>query len=262
MLLQSVGAKDDPASGGRQMPSHWGQARLNIVARSSTAGMQWLQAVGAAEASLYFQASPQALDQAQRAPLGEHVRHHPDDIVLVSGGEGMTSEGEFFEALNTASLKRLPVLFLVEDNGWAISVPAEVQTAGGSISKLVSNFPDLHVEECDGTDPIASYDAFQRATAHCRARKGPALVHAHVTRPYSHSLSDDDKLYKSPAEREEESRRDPLPRFSLLLVREGIVDEKGIEELERDVDREIIEATDRALEAELPSKESITRWIY
>ena len=141
MLLQSVGAKDDPASGGRQMPSHWGQARLNVVARSSTAGMQWLQAAGAAEASLYYEAVPQALEQARQAPLGEHVRHYADEIVFVSGGEGMTSEGEFFEALNTASLKTLPVLFLIEDNGWAISVPAEVQTAGGSISRLLTNFP-------------------------------------------------------------------------------------------------------------------------
>jgi 2-oxoisovalerate dehydrogenase E1 component len=262
MLLQSVGAKDDPASGGRQMPSHWGQPRLNIVARSSTAGMQWLQAVGAAEASLYFQAIPQALEQAQRAPLGAHVCHRPDEIVLVSGGEGMTSEGEFFEALNTASLKTLPVLFLIEDNGWAISVPAEVQTAGGSISRLVSNFPRLHVEECDGTDPVASYDCLQRAAGYCRGRKGPALVHAHVTRPYSHSLSDDDKLYKCPSEREEESQRDPLPKFSLFLIREGLLNEKELEELEAEVDREIIEATDRALQAELPSKDSITCWVY
>jgi 2-oxoisovalerate dehydrogenase E1 component len=262
MLLQSVGAKDDPASGGRQMPSHWGQPRLNIVARSSTAGMQWLQAAGAAEAAMYFEAAPQALEQAQRAPLGQHVRHYADEIVIVSGGEGMTSEGEFFEALNTSSAKNLPVLFLIEDNGWAISVPSEVQTAGSSISKLVANFPGLHIEECDGTDPIASYDALQGAASHCRQRKGPALVHAHVTRPYSHSLSDDDKLYKCPAEREEEAHRDPLPKFGLFLVREGLADQKELEELEAGVDREIIAATDRALAAELPGKESITCWVY
>ncbi len=205
MLLQSVGAKDDPASGGRQMPSHWGQARLNIVARSSTAGMQWLQAAGAAEASLYYEGAPQALEQARRAPLGEHVRHYADEIVFVSGGEGMTSEGEFFEAINTASLKNLPVLFLIEDNEWAISVPVEVQTAGGSISRLLANFPGLLIAECDGTDPLESYDVLQRAASHCRERRGPALVHAHVTRPYSHSLSDDDRLYKCEAERMAES---------------------------------------------------------
>jgi 2-oxoisovalerate dehydrogenase E1 component len=262
MLLQAVGAKADPSSGGYQMPSHWGKPNLNIVTRSSTAGMQWLQAVGAAEASLYFEAEPNALDQAQRAPLGSSMRHSPDEIVYVSGGDGMTSEGEFFEALNIACLKRLPALFLVEDNGYAISVPVEAQTAGGSISKLVKNFPSLHVEECDGTDPLVSYEALRRAADHCRARKGPALVHAHVTRPYSHSLSDDEKLYKTPEEREDEAHRDPIPKFGLFLVREGILDEKELEQLESEVDREILEATDFALAAELPAKESILEWIY
>jgi 2-oxoisovalerate dehydrogenase E1 component len=262
MLLQAVGADDDPSSRGRQMPSHWGSPRLNIVERSSAAGMQWLHAVGVAEASLYFDAFPQALAQAQGAPLGDSVRHQPGEIVYVSGGDGMTSEGEFFEALNTACTKRLPVLFLVEDNAFAISVPLEVQTPGGSISKLLENFPNLHIEECDGTDPLASYEAIQGAATYCRARKGPALVHAHVTRPYSHSLSDDDKLYKSPEEREEEARRDPIPRFGLFLVREGLLDEKKLESLEAEVDHEILEATDRALAAAPPSTQSITRWVY
>jgi 2-oxoisovalerate dehydrogenase E1 component len=262
MLLQAVGAKDDPASGGHQMPSHWGKPELNIVTRSSTAGMQWLQAVGAAEASIYFEGHPQALDQARHAPLGESVRHSSDEIVYVSGGEGMTSQGEFFEALNAACLKRLPVLFLVEDNGFAISVPVEAQTAGGSISRLVRDYPHLRVEECDGTDPLASYEVLRRAEEHCRARKGPALVHAHVTRPYSHSLSDDEKLYKTPDEREKEAHRDPIPKFGLFLVREGILDERELERLEAEVDREILEATDSALAAELPAEKSILQWIY
>ena len=262
MLLQAVGAKEDPSSGGYQMPSHWGKPELNIVTRSSTAGMQWLQAVGAAEASVYFEAHPQAVDQAQHAPLGKSVRHSSDEIVYVSGGEGMTSQGEFFEALNAACLKRLPVLFLVEDNGFAISVPVEAQTAGGSISRLVRDYPNLHLEECDGTDPLASYEVLRRAAEYCRARKGPALVHAHVTRPYSHSLSDDEKLYKTPVEREEEAHRDPIPKFGLFLVREGILDERELERLEAEVDREILEATDSALAAELPSEESLLQWIY
>ncbi len=262
MLLQAVGAKDDPSSGGNQMPSHWGKPELNIVTRSSTAGMQWLQAVGAAEAAIYFERHPEALDQAQHAPLGESVRHSSDEIVYVSGGDGMTSQGEFFEALNAACLKRLPVLFLVEDNGYAISVPVEAQTAGGSISRLVRDYPDLLVEECDGTDPLASYDVLRRATEYCRARKGPALVHAHVTRPYSHSLSDDEKLYKTPEEREAEAHRDPIPRFGLFLVREGILDEHELERLEAEVDREVLEATDLALAAELPSEKSILQCIY
>ncbi len=229
MFLQAVGAKDDPNSGGRQMPSHWGIPRLNILPRSSATGMQYTQAVGMAEASLYFERFPRALAQAQQAPLGEDVRHQADEIVYVSGGDGSTSEGEFFEGLNAACLKKLPVLFLIEDNGWAISVPVKFQTAGGSISKLVANFPGLHVEECDGTDPLASYAVLRRAADYCRARKGPALVHAHVTRPYSHSLSDDEKLYKTHELREQEAHRDPIPKFGLFLVREGIVDEKELE---------------------------------
>ena len=257
MLLQAVGAKEDPSSGGHQMPSHWGKPELNIVTRSSTAGMQWLQAVGAAEASLYFERHPQAVDQAQHAPLGESVRHSSDEIVYVSGGDGMTSQGEFFEALNAACLKRLPVLFLIEDNGYAISVPVKAQTAGGSISRLVRDYPHLHVAECDGTDPLVSYDVVRQAAEYCRARKGPALVHAHVTRPYSHSLSDDEKLYKTPEERQEEAHRDPIPKFGLFLVREGILDEQELEQLEAEVDREILKATDFALAAELPSERSI-----
>jgi 2-oxoisovalerate dehydrogenase E1 component len=262
MLLEGVGAKDDPSSGGRQMPSHWGSQKLNIVSQSSPTGTQWLQAVGAAEASPYFDQFPKALEQAQKAPLGAAVRHEPDEVVYVSGGDGTTSEGEFFEAMNTASMKKLPVLFLVEDNEYAISVPIEAQTAGGSISKLMANYPALHIEECDGTEPLESYAALSRAVAHCRARKGPALVHAHVVRPYSHSLSDDEKLYRPPFELEEEGRRDPIPKFGLFLVREGILDEQELEALEADVDREIKEAADRALAAELPAKESILLCLY
>ena len=257
MLLQAVGAKDDPNSGGRQMPCHWGIPRLNIFPRSSATGMQYPQAVGMAEASLYYERFPKALAQAQKAPLGEEARHQTDEIVYVSGGDGSTSEGEFHESLNAACLRKLPLLYMIEDNGWAISVPVKFQTAGGSISKLVANYPGLHLEECDGSDPLASYGAVRRAAEYCQARKGPALVHAHVTRPYSHSLSDDEKLYKTDEMREQEAHRDPIPKFGLFLVREGIADEKGLESLEAEVDREIREATDQALLAAPPTKESI-----
>jgi 2-oxoisovalerate dehydrogenase E1 component len=262
MLLQGVGAKDDPSSGGRQMPSHWGSKRLNIVPSASATGMQYLHAVGAAEAALYYDGIPKALEQARKAPLGDAVSHHREEIAYVSGGDGSTSEGEFYEAVNAASLGRLPVLFLIEDNGYAISVPVETQTAGGNISKLVSNFPHLLIEECDGTDPLESYAALTRAVAYCRARRGPALVHAHVTRPYSHSLSDDEKLYKTPEAREAEAQRDPIPRFGLFLVREGILDEHEIGALEADVEREVLQATDRALAAETPSTDNICFGLY
>jgi len=262
MLLEAVGAKDDPSSGGRQMPAHWGSQKLNIVNQSSPTGTQWLQAVGAAQASLYYDAFPRALEQAAQAPLGHAVRHQPDEIVYVSGGDGTACEGEFWEAMNAACIAKAPVLFLIEDNGYAISVPVEVHTAGGNVSKLLRGFPGLAIEECDGTNPLESYAAMKRAVAHCRARRGPALVHAHVIRPYSHSLSDDERLYKPPEERNEEARRDPLPKFGLFLVREGILDEREVERLEAEVDREVRQAADRALEAQIPAKDSIRLWVY
>lgn len=262
MLLEAVGGKDDPNSGGRQMPSHWGHQKLNIVSQSSPTGTQFLQAVGAAEAASHYAQFPKALQKAQAAPMGHAVMHHGDEVVYVSGGDGTTSEGEFFEALNTACVKKLPVFFLIEDNGYAISVPIEVQTPGGSISKLVASYPGLLVEECDGTDPLASYAVCKRAADYCRARKGPALVHAHVIRPYSHSLSDDEKLYRCDAERDAEAHRDPLTKFEMFLLREGIAAEKEIEALEAAVDQEIVEATDKALAAEFPAPESAPLWVY
>ena len=261
-LLQAVGAKDDPASGGRQMSSHWGHPKWNIVSKSSCTGTQFVQAVGAAEATLYYQNHSKALAQAKRAPLGQYVHHHDNEIVFVSAGDGATSEGEFWESLNAACAKKLPLLYLIEDNGYAISVPVEVQTAGGSISKLVRDFPGLHVAEIDGTDLLESYAVGKEAVDYVRQRRGPALLHAHVIRPYSHSLSDDEKLYKTAEEREEEARRDPISKFSLFLVREGLLDQKEIEALEADVDREVREAGDQALAAEPPSIDSIRVNIY
>src|ERR1700726_3969724 len=262
MLLQAVGAKDDPASGGRQMPSHWGHAKWNIVSRSSCTGTQFVQSVGSAEATLYYEHRQKALAQARKAPLGKHVHYDNDEIVYVSAGDGATSEGEFWESLNVACAKKLPLLYVIEDNGYAISVPVEVQTAGGSISRLTRSFPGLHVAECDGTDPLESYAVGKEAVEYCRQRRGPALIHAHVTRPYSHSLSDDEKLYKTAEEREEEAHRDPLSKFSLFLVREGLLDQKEIEALEAEVDLEVREAADQALEAEPPSIDSIRVNVY
>jgi 2-oxoisovalerate dehydrogenase E1 component len=244
------------------MPSHWGHHDFNIFTRSSPTGTQFLPAVGAAEAGAYYEKFPKACEQARKSPLGGQTAFHRDELVYVSSGEGTTSQGEFFESLNTASGKRLPVLYLIEDNGYAISVPVEVQTPGGSISHLVRNYPDLFVEECDGTDPLESYAVLSRAAAHCRERKGPALVHAHVTRPYSHSLSDDEKLYRCEDERSAEAQRDPLPKFAVFLVREGVLEESELEALEAEVDREIIEATDKALAAEVPTADSIYEWVY
>src|SRR4249920_3479271 len=216
--------------------------------------MKVLHAVGAAEAGVIYDRVGAIADRANR--------YRGDEVVYVSLGDGTTSEGEFWEALNAACLKHLPVLFLVEDNGYAISVPVEVQTAGGDISRLVRAFPGLHVETVDGTDFLASHRAMRAAAAHIRGRRGPALIHAHVTRPYSHSLSDDEKLYKCADEREEEARRDPISKFSLFLVREGILDQKQIENLESEIDNEVREAADQVLAAEEPSIDSIRTNVY
>src|SRR5262245_13463690 len=241
MLLAAVASKHDPASGGRQMPSHWGHTRYNIVSGSSPTGTQVLHAVGAAEAGVIYGRVPQIRDRDSR--------HHADEITYVSLGDGATSEGEFWEALNVTCIKQLPMLYLVEDNGYAISVPVEVQTAGGDISRLVRSFPGLHVSSIDGTDFFASLDAMREATAYVRARKGPAFVHARVIRPYSHSLSDDEKLYKTPAERDAEATRDPLARFREFLTENHIATDKDLATIAADVDKEIEDATAAALAA-------------
>jgi len=263
MLLQSVGAADDPASGGRQMPSHWSYPQLNVVTQSSATGTQILQAVGCAEVSRYMLAHPGAAKKVE----GDYrqfkgVTFHGDEITYVSLGDGTTSQGEFWEALNGAANRRLPIIFVVQDNEYAISVPVEVQTAGGNISRLVSGFPNFHFEEIDGTDPVASYAAFTRAVAHCRAGDGPSFVHAHVIRPYSHSLSDDERLYRPEVERQQDAARDPIIRMQMFLLREGILDEKGINKLEKQVDDEMQVATDRALEAAPATPDTITRFVY
>ena len=252
MLLAAVAAADDPSAGGRQMPSHWGNRALHIVNQSSPTGSQFVQAVGCAEASVRYQ----RIDAITDKPA------HGDELVYCSGGEGSTSEGEFWEALNAATNCKLPVLFLIEDNGYAISVPVEVQTAGGSISKLVAGFPNLFLEEVNGCDPLASYDVLVRAAAHCRQRKGPALVHAHVTRPYSHSLSDDEVLYKPPREREEEAKRDCVVTFPAQLLAEGIATEAELEAIKQDVEEEILVAVDLALASPQPKPDTALRYVY
>jgi 2-oxoisovalerate dehydrogenase E1 component len=262
-LLQAVGAADDIASGGRQMPSHWSSKKLNIVTPSSSTATQCLHAVGCAEAGRYFTRHPEAAKKHE----GDYrefkdVTFHGDEVVYVSIGEGSTSQGEFWEALSSASNGKLPVLFVVEDNGYAISTPVEVNTPGGNISKLVANFPNFHFAEIDGTDPIASYKAMVEAVAYCRAGKGPALVHGHVIRPYSHSLSDDERLYRSAEELAADAARDPISRMQMWLLREGILDADGINRLEKQVDEEVQRAADRAVMATLPTVASIAKHVY
>src|SRR6185503_12112806 len=250
MLLSAVGAASDPNSGGRQMPSHWGHKKLNIVSTSSPTGTQFLQAVGSAEAVL------------RAKQLGITEGFEKDEVVLCTTGDGTTSEGEFWESLNNASNLKLPIVYLVEDNGYAISVPVEVNTAGGSISKLVRSFPDLYVEEVDGCDLVASYQVLQRAVEYARKRKGPALVHAKVIRPYSHSLSDDETMYRPPSEREADAARDPITVFPEWLVSEGHATESEIKEIEEEVDAIVLAATDDALAQPQPGEDTVYFGVY
>ena len=250
MLCSAVGAACDPASGGRQMPSHWGSDRLNIVSSSSPTGTQFLQSVGCAESSL----------RAKLIGISEGFQR--DEVVYVSSGDGTTSEGEFWESLNTACNLSLPVVYLIEDNGYAISVPVEVSTAGGSISKLITGFPGLLVQEVDGCDLMASHAAMTRAVEYARARKGPALVHAHVVRPYSHSLSDDEVMYRPTEEREADALRDPIVNFSRWLVEEGHASEEEIDRIREEVEGIVQAAVDEALEQPQPHPSTVLHGVY
>jgi 2-oxoisovalerate dehydrogenase E1 component len=253
-LLGSVAAREDKNSGSRQMPSHFSSPELHIVSRSSCTGMQFLQATGAAEAGYRYSLIKEIEDRAQ------YFKH--DEIVYVSAGDGTTSEGEFWESLNTACNLKLPLLYLIEDNGYAISTPVEVQTAGGSISELVRSFPGFYIETCDGTDLLESYETLRRAAQYCRDRQGPALVHAKVIRPYSHSLSDDESHYRPQEERAIDAARDPIKRLGELLIEEGILTTAELEKVRAEVDREINEAADRALAIPQPAKETATLYVY
>src|SRR5438067_6377201 len=254
MLLGAVGSKDDPNSGGRQMPSHWGHTRLNIVSESSPTGTQCLHAIGTAEAGRIY--------ERVAAIEGRSALYHADEVTYVSIGEGTTSEGEFWESLNTACTLELPVVYLVEDNGYAISVPVEVQTAGGDISKLVASFPGLFVQSIDGTDLVASYTAMSTAVEYARGGNGPALVHARVIRPYSHSLSDDEKLYKTADERADEARRDPSRRTASFLLQEEIASEAELKEMLRDVEAEINAAADLAIKSDKPHPNTAQLYVF
>ncbi|MFB6264060.1 MAG: thiamine pyrophosphate-dependent enzyme, partial [Bradymonadaceae bacterium] len=254
VLAQAVGSSEDPASGGRQMPHHWGSDELNIVSQASCTGTQALGAVGASEVGRYAEAV-EGLDAYD-------LQWEDDEVVYMSIGDGATSEGEFWEALNTASNDNLPVLFMVEDNGYAISVPTFVQTAGGSISKCVRGFEDLYVTEFDGCDPVESYGELDRAVEYVREGNGPALAHAHVIRPYSHSVSDDERMYKTEEEREAEKKRDPLDNFPEFLVDEGFATEDELEELEAEVDERVEAAVDEALDLPEPDTDSVLDYKF
>jgi 2-oxoisovalerate dehydrogenase E1 component len=248
MFLGSVGAEEGPDSRGRQMPSHWATRRVHLAATSSPVGTQCLQGVGFAEAGRIALAIGQARSRVEVAE---------DEVIWISLGEGTTSEGEFWESLNTACNLRLPVLYVVEDNGYAISVPVDAQMPGGSVSKLVSGFPGLTAIEVDGCDYGASSRVMAAAISRVRAGGGPVLVHAHVVRPYSHSLSDDERLYKPAAEREREARNDPIARTAGLLRDQYGMREEELARIDAEVQDEVNRAAEEAVWKPQPP---VARW--
>jgi 2-oxoisovalerate dehydrogenase E1 component len=255
MFLGSVGSKLDPATGGRQMPSHWCDQRLNIFSTSSPTGSQCLQAVGAAEAIL----------RAGQAGLREPLGIGADEVVLVTIGDGSAAEGEFWESINSAVNLKVPLVFLLQDNGYAISVPTEVQYPGANAAALLKGWEAhglLVLDEVDGLDPIASHAAMAQAVAYARERHGPALVRAKVSRPYSHSLSDDEQVYKTPAQRAEEARTDPLATYPARLLELGDLTAAGLEQLKAEIQAEVDLAWEAVLDSPPPDPGSSCLHLY
>jgi 2-oxoisovalerate dehydrogenase E1 component len=246
ILLEAVGSAADPASGGRQMSCHWGNAPLNVVTQSSPTGSQCLPAVGCAEAARYI---------SRRQLPG--CTAHGDELTYVSLGEGATSEGEFWESLNTACTLHLPVLFLVADNGFAISVPREDQ-APAPVSELVRGFRGLHVHTLDGRDYFEVRSRAADIVAEVRAGVGPALIHATVTRPYSHSSQDTQSKYRSPQELAEEAAHDPLVVMERALVDGGVFSADEVAAVKDEARQTVLAAARRALAAPRPDPASVT----
>ncbi|MCF7804506.1 MAG: dehydrogenase E1 component subunit alpha/beta [Candidatus Marinimicrobia bacterium] len=239
-LLQFLSRDADPASGARQMPQHFGDSELHIVSQSSPTGTQYLQAAGCAMGNL---------------------KKSTDEIVMVSSGEGTTSQGDFHEALNIAGREKLPLIFFVEDNHFAISVHKKQQTAG-SIYDLVQGYENLARFEMDGTDFFESYEVVQQAVKRARDGEGPSVVVADVIRLLPHSSSDDHKKYKTKEQLEEEQNRDPIPKFESLLLEEGFATGEDLEEIQSEVKQEINDAANWALDQPFPDKSTATDNLY
>src|SRR4051812_25763935 len=251
MMMQAVGAAGDPASGGRQMPCHWGSKRLNIVTQSSVTASQCLPAVGCAEAARYIGRRPQL----------PGCTAHGDEVTYVSLGEGATSEGEFWESLNTACRLHLPVLYVVADNGYAISVRSTDQHPA-PISEMVRGIRGLHVVKMDGRDYFEVRRKGANAIAHVRAGAGPVLIHALVTRPYSHSLSDDQKKYRAPLELEDEREHDPIKVLEQQLIEKGALTEAAAASMRDEAKETVRAAAEAALAAPRPTPASVINHVF
>lgn len=243
VFLGTFGKATDPSSGGRQLPVHWGTSKLNIPSQSSPTGTQFLQAVGVALAN---------------------VKKGNRDISYVSSGEGTTSQGEFHEAVNWASREKLPVLFVIQNNKYAISVKVSNQSGGkdNSISEMMSGYHNLFRAKIDGTDFFESYNKVSEAVEYIKSGKGPALIEAEVVRLASHSSSDDQKKYRDKKELDEESKKCPIERFAQILISKKIITQEEYDQLKDKVNNEINEAAEKAAKAPDPKPGDAVKYVF
>lgn len=242
IFLHQAAKADDIMSGGRQMPCHWGTKEFNVPTQSSPTGTQFLQAVGTALANR---------------------KKGIDAVTYVSSGDGTTSQGEFHEAVNWASREKLAVVFLIQNNKWAISVPIEDQNAGkdGSIVELMKGYENLYRQKVDGTDFLAMNVVAQSAFKHARIGKGPALIEAITVRLFSHSTSDDQSKYRSKESLEEDLKQDPIEKFQKKLIEKNILTKQALDELKKEITNHINEAADWALKHDDPDPKTAERYV-
>ncbi len=240
-FLAAFHRAEDPSTGARQTPGHYGKKDLRIVTQSSPTGTQYLQAVGIALAA---------------------KKEKSSEVVYVSSGEGATSEGEFFEAINWAAREAAPVIFFIQDNKYAISVPVHQQTAGGSVYEVTKGFKGLNRYNVDGTNFVETYNAMMDAVEKARKGEGPSLLVANVVRLLPHSSSDDQSKYRSKDEIERDKLHDPIPQMARFLIEEGfLTDEKAtamVEEVKKAVDA----AADWAETRALPEADTAELQVY
>jgi 2-oxoisovalerate dehydrogenase E1 component len=241
IFLISLHRAEDPATGGRQPQGHYGRPDLHIPTQSSPTGTQYLQAVGVALAA---------------------KKEGTDEVVYVSSGEGATSEGEFFEAVNWAAREALPVIFFIQDNRLAISVPVEIQTAGGSVYDVVSGFKGLERFDVDGSNFVEVFAAMQKAVERARRGGGPSLVHANVVRLLPHSSSDDQLKYRAKEDVERDKAKDPLPKMTHFLIEEGYITDKEASEMQAEVKGAVDAAAAWAESRPLPDAATADLHVY
>jgi 2-oxoisovalerate dehydrogenase E1 component len=241
IFLAALHRAEDPTSASRQMPGHWGKLELRMVTQSSPTGTQYLQAVGLALAA---------------------KKEASDEVVYVSSGEGATSEGEFFEAVNWAARELLPVVFFIQDNKYAISVPVTQQTAGGSVFEVTKGFAGLNRQNVDGTNFLETFEAVKNAVDRARRREGPSLIVAHTVRLLAHSSSDDQTKYRSKEDLEKDKKMDPLPKMASYLIEQGFLTDRDVTELQEEVKKTIDAAADWAESRAVPDASTVGLHVY